>query len=203
MRHDTKNGPAERDGWGPWGRRAATGVLLVHITAVLAAALAAPPSSPLERSVANFFEPYKEVIDQGYAYRYYAPEPPPTPVVTATVRYVDGRPEETIRLPRRGLWPRLLYQRQLALAYHLRADYLDARQAAGDGSRSHYARSFARHIARERPGCETVSLYVQEHLIPNPARVAEDLASGRKVDLDDEEYFTVPERIGEFPCDAS
>jgi hypothetical protein len=178
-------------------------VLIFHLVAVLAAALAVPPSSPLERSVADLFEPYNELIDQGYAYRYYAPEPPPTPVVTATVRYADGRPDESLRLPQRGLWPRLLYQRQLALAFHLRDDFEQARRVTGDGTQSRYARSYARHIARSRPGCATVTLYVQDHLIPDPGRVAEGLHAGRAVDLDAEEFFTVPERIGEFPCDAS
>ena len=47
----------------------------------------------------------RTMIDQGYAYRYYAPEPPPTPVVVATIHYADGRPDATIRLPARGLCP--------------------------------------------------------------------------------------------------
>lgn len=188
--------------WPPWVRRTVTAVLMFHIVAVLAGALAAAPSSPLERAAANLFGTYYQVIDQGYAYRYYAPEPGPTPVVTATIRYDDGRPEASVRLPQRGLWPRLRYQRQLALANHLTADFEQARRTTGDGGRSVYARSYARHLARSRPGCATVTLFTQSHLIPDPVRVAEDLEAGRSVDIDGEEFFTVPERIGEFPCDA-
>ena len=77
----------------------------------------------LERAVADVFAPYHQVVDQGYAYRYYAPEPGPTPVVTASIHYADGRPEETVRLPARGTLPRLRYQRQLALANHLMSDF--------------------------------------------------------------------------------
>jgi hypothetical protein len=45
---------------------------------------------------------------------------------------------------------------------------------------------------------------VQRHLIPDPDRVREAPAApgGARVDLDAEEYYTTPERIGEFPCDA-
>jgi hypothetical protein len=189
-------------GWPPWARRAASAVLVFHIAAVVAGALAAQPSSPIERAAADLFGAYHQAVDQGYGYRYYAPEPGPTPVVTATVTYADGRPEETVRLPTRGVWPRLRYQRQLALANHLVADFEEARRATGDGARSAYARSYARHIAKGRPGCATVTLYAQSHLIPDPRQVRELLAAGRPVDIDAEEYYSAPERIGEFPCDA-
>ena len=56
------------------------------------------------------------LADLGYAYRFYV-EPPPTPVVTATLRFGDDRPEETVRLPGRDVpGPRMRHQRQLALA---------------------------------------------------------------------------------------
>jgi hypothetical protein len=47
-------------------------------------------------------------------------------------------------------------------------------------------------------------LSVRQHLIPNLGQVQEALQrSGGSVDLDSEENYTVPVRIGEFPCDAS
>jgi hypothetical protein len=170
---------------------------------LLAAALAAAPSSPLERWAAEWFAVYYQLIDQGYAYRYYAPEPGPTPVVTARLTFIDGR-EETVRLPERGLVPRLRYQRQLALANHLASDFAQARQTDGTGHGSRWARSYARHLARTRGrGCVTVSLFVQAHLVPDPARVLEERTrTGKPVDLDAEEFYTTPERIGEFPCDG-
>lgn len=190
-------------GW-PAGRRCVVSAALAfHLAALLAAALAAPPSSPLERSAAELFAPYHQLVDQGYAYRYYAPEPGPTPVVTARVRYGDGR-EETLRLPERGLWPRLRYQRQLALANHLADDYGRARAATGSGLNSVWARSYARHLAKARgPGCASVSLYVQWHLVPDLEHVAEERTrTGQAVDLDAEEFYTAPERIGDYPCDG-
>ncbi len=43
------------------------------------------------------------------------------------------------------------------------------------------------------------------HLIPNLDRVRELLArpGGGAVDLDADEFYTTPERIGVYPCDAS
>lgn len=187
--------------WPLWARRLATLALLFHITAVLAGALAASPSSPLERAAADLFGPYHQVIDQGYGYHYYAPEPGPTPVVTATLRAADGS-ESSIRLPDRSAAPRLRYQRQLALASHLVADFEEARRETGDGAQSVYAKSYARHIARSHPGCVTITLSAQMHLIPDPLAVQAAIQAGKPLDLDAEEFYTVPERIGEFPCDA-
>ena len=50
-----------------------------------------------------------------------------------------------------------------------------------------------------------MTLSVQMHEIPDPHRVAEALEqTGKAPDLDDpDQFYTVPERIGEFPCDAS
>lgn len=190
-------------GWPVGARRAVSALIAGHALAVLAGALAGSPSSPLEAWVADRFAAYYQAADLGYGYRYYAPEPPPTPIVTATVRYADGRPERTVRLPERGVWPRLRYQRQLALANSLVAQFEEARQATGDGSGVPYAVSYARHIARAHPGCASVSLYTQLHLIPHPEGVRQALAAGKPVDLDAEEFYTAPQRIGEFPCDGS
>jgi hypothetical protein len=191
--------------WPIWARRLVSAVLLGHGAAILGGAWAAPPSSPLERGLAQLFAPYHQAIDQGYAYRYYAPEPGPTPVVTAQIHFEDGRPDATVRLPERGTWPRLRYQRQLALANHLFEDFEAARALTGEGRRSHWAQSYARHLGKTYPGSTSVTLYVQMHLIPDPERVRESLAGPRssRVDLDAEEFYTTPERIGEYPCDAS
>jgi hypothetical protein len=188
--------------WSPLARRVVTIALVLHFAAILAGALAASPASELERTAAELFAGYHQLIDQGYGYRYYAPEPGPTPVVTATIRFTDGRPEETIRLPQRGLLPRLRYQRQLALANHLVTDFEEARRGTGDGARSAFARSYARHLSRAQPGCAAVTLYAQAHLIPDPRQVGDTLRGGENVDIDAEAFYTVPERIGEFPCDA-
>ena len=103
--------------------------LLFHFGAVLAGASECRRrrfwSSPSPRS----FTPYYDLVDLGYSYRYYA-EPPPTPVVTATLEFGDGRPEETVRLPGREVaGPRMRHQRQLALANALFMDVQEAKAA--------------------------------------------------------------------------
>ena len=188
--------------WPVWQRRVVSGLLVFHLAAILAGALAAPPASILERRIAEFFSSYHQLIDQGYGYRYYAPEPGPTPVVTATIRFTDQRPEVTVRIPERGVSPRLRYQRQLALANHLATDFSNAKRETGVGLNSHYARSYARHIAKLHPGSASITLYVQAHLIPDPGQVHDALLRGEPVNIDAEEYYTAPERIGEFPCDG-
>lgn len=205
---DTKppENPAPLDsqsGWPAWARRLASVALLIHGTAVVAGALAASPSSILEQTLVRPFGVYLQLIDQGYTYRYYAPEPPPTPIATARLHYADGRPDETVRLPDRATRPSLRYQRQLALANHLTVDFETARAITGDSAKSTWARSYARHLAKTHPDAATVTLFSQIHLIPDPERVRQDLATpGRpRVDLDAEEFYTTPERIGEFPCD--
>jgi hypothetical protein len=194
---------ATRASWPRWARVVVSAALAVHGVAILAGSLAVPPASGLEREVAEVFSPYYQAIDQGYSYRYYAPEPPPTPVAIATLSYADGRPDETVRLPDRAMWPRMRYQRHLALANTLVGELDAVRAGGGDPSQARWARSFARHLGKAYPGCRSVTLAVQMHLIPPQDRVRELLRSGEGVDLDAPEFYTVPERIGEFPCDAS
>jgi hypothetical protein len=202
----TRDGADNRAGnaWPSWMRVSASLAIGIHLFAVLAGALGVPPSSDLERGVADLFTSYHEVMDQGYAYRYYA-EPPPTPVITATLEFGDGRPSETIRLPGRDVpGPRLRHQRQLALANALFADYQDAKRASGDGSRSRWARSYAKHLCRSNPGCRSVTLHARRHLIPDiaMAREHQSVRTARPLDLFDESLFTTPERIGDYPCDG-
>lgn len=190
-------------GWPAWARRIATGVLLFHFAALLAGALGVPPSSELERAIADGFSPYFDLIDLGYSYRFYA-EPPPTPVARATIKYGDGRADETIRLPGRDVpGPRMRHQRQLALANALSNDVQEARRRFKDPGRSPLARAYARHLCRTRPGARSVTLHLEQHLIPEPGQVRQALESpgSPTFDLFDDRLFTTPEWVGDFPCD--
>jgi hypothetical protein len=189
--------------WPRWARITVSLVVLLHAAAIWLAAWAGEPASPLEVGLASAFRGYHDLIDQGYTYRFYAPEPPPTPVVTATIRYGDGRTEE-VRLPDRATRPRMLYQRELALANSLFMETRFAREGRFEPGQGPLAQSYARHLGKTHPGARSVTLTVQAHLIPDPRRVAELWRTGRKApDLDAPEFYTVPERIGEYPCDAS
>lgn len=200
-----RRSPETPASWPGWARVVVTGVLIFHICAVVAGALGVPPSSVLERRFADLFTPYHDLVDQGYAYRYYA-EPPPTPVILATLRFGDDRPVETVRLPGRSLpGPRMRHQRQLALAHALYTDFQEARQTTGDGSRSLLGLAYSRHLCQTHPGCQSVTLHAQEHLIPDPEFVRETLeAPGNpRFDLFGAELFTTPQWIGDYPCDGS
>jgi hypothetical protein len=178
--------------------------LAFHITAVMAGALGVPPSSLLEQIIAGLFTPYYDLVDVGYSYRFYA-EPTTTPVVTATLRFDEGRPEETVRLPARAVsGPRMRHQRQLALANALFADAQEARQRTGELSQSRLARAYARHLCLTRPDCRMVTLHLQQHLIPELDQVREAISApgAPRFDLFAESLLTTPERIGDYPCDG-
>jgi len=178
--------------------------LVFHIAAVLAGAFGVPPSSPLQRAVADLFIPYFDLVDLGYSYRFYT-EPPPTPVVTATLRFGHTRSEEVVRLPARHLaGPPMRHQRQLALANALFRDVLETKERTGDGSSSPLARAYARHFCRTWPECQSVTLHLQHHLIPEPDAVVRATSDpgAPAFDLFDEGLFTTPEWLGDFPCDS-
>jgi hypothetical protein len=198
---DGKGAPAR---WPGWARFAVSIALLFHLVAVLGGALGVPPSSLLEQSIAEVFVPYHDLADLGYSYRYYA-DPPPTPVVTATLEFGNGRPDETMRLPGRDVaGPRMRHQRQLALANSLFMDVRAAKERTGDSSKSRLARAYARHLCLTRRDCRSVTLHLQHHLIPELEKVREAIRSpgAARFDLFAESLFTTPEWIGDYPCDG-
>ncbi|MHB1560898.1 MAG: hypothetical protein ACYC61_25875 [Isosphaeraceae bacterium] len=190
-------------GWPRWVRVVVSLVVVYHLAAIVAGAVGVPPSSELERAIADGFRSYFDVMDLGYSYRFYA-EPPPTPVVTATLRFGDGRPEEVVRLPGREVaGPRMRYQRQLALANALFNNVQEARHRVRDASQSRLARAYARHLCRTRPGCRLVTIHVQQHLLPDIREVRRALnePGATRFDLFAESLFSTPEWVGDYPCD--
>jgi hypothetical protein len=190
--------------WPGWARSLVGCALLFHMAACVAGALAGPPSSALVRRIADLFTPYYDLLDLGYSYRFYS-EPPPTPVVKATLRFEGERPEQFVRLPALDIpGPRMRHQRQLALANALFLDVLEAKARTGERSQSRLARAYARHLCRTHPGCKSVTIYLMQHLIPDQEHVsnAVSVPGGPRFDLFDESLFTTPERIGDFSCDG-
>src|SRR5207302_1058751 len=80
MAEPTGGGPTapERAGWPAWAEDWVSLLVLVHLTALVVGAFAAPPMSMLEGVLARFFRPYYGLVDMGYSYHFFAPEPPPT-----------------------------------------------------------------------------------------------------------------------------
>ena len=125
------------------------------------------------------FKPYYDLTNQGYTYTYYAPEPPPTPVVEATLKFADGRPSRVIRLP----------GAVLGLASSISGNWRwrtgctptsmrPARSPATAGRVAGRA-SYARHLCATYPGCKEVALQTRMHKIPELPRVLEILESSR------------------------
>ena len=194
-------GGREGGEWPGWLKGLITVVLGFHGLAVATMALAANPSSELERSLARPFLGYLGLIAQDHAHRYYAPAPPPTPVVSAEVRFGDGREPVIVRLPDRSARPRLKYQRQLALANHLYQEHRAARSDPHGSRRSVWGASYARHLAAEHPGATVVTIRARLHLVPDPSRMSP--GDARRLDPDADRFYTVPELVGDYPCDPS
>ena len=83
-------------------------------------------------------------------------------------------------------------------------DVQEAKQRTGDGSRSVLARAYARHLCLSHPGCQGVTIHLQQHLIPEMDQVREQTAApgAGRFDLFSESLFSAPERIGDYPCDG-
>jgi hypothetical protein len=204
VEHKPQANAAPGQAWPGWAKAAISTLLIWHILAVLSVSVAVAPSSPLERGTADRFMAYLLLIDQNHVHRYYSSEPPPTPVVTATLKFGGSRSDHTVRLPDRASGPRLWYQRELALAHHLALNY-DVGRQSGDPSRwEELAASYARHLCRTNPGCTAVTVTLQRHLIPNleQYRPTEGARGGRRLDVESDEFYTTPERLGDFECDA-
>lgn len=182
------------------------GLMGAHCLILLAGALAAQPSSIVEQGLANKFMGYYQILDLGQGYRFYAPRPAPTAIITAKLklRDADGRLSyKTVRIPDRSTWPRLRLQRQLALANALWAEYERTLQGHGEHQPTPVlARSYARHIGKGVPGCESVELFLHRH--PDPAAVEQALREGQVLtlkELENERFNTPTESLGAFPCD--
>ncbi len=182
--------------WPGWARWIVSGALAYHLAAVVLAGLADPPSSPLEQRAAAAFRRYYELTDLRQSHRYYG-DIGGTPVATAEIQFRDGQPSKTVLIPDPSARPRILYQRQLALAYHLTGDVQAARESGVGSEASVWARSYARHLCRTHPGASSVTLKIRAHVIPPPERL---LAAGGKLDVDADEFFTPFLVIGDFPC---
>lgn len=190
----------------PQGNSLVAALVGMHFLIIVIGALAAQPSSILEQALANKFLGYYQILDLGQGYRFYAPRPAPTAIITAKLKVRDAQGKlsyQTVRVPDRDSRPRLRLQRQLALANSLWAEY-ESQLRAHDGHASSpmLAKAYARHIGKSVPGCESVELFLHRH--PDPAAVEESLRQGRVLtlkDLENELFNTPTESLGAFPCD--
>lgn len=189
-----------------WKNQVVAGLVGCHFLIILTGAFAAQPSSRLQQMLANKFLAYYQFFDLGQGYRFYAPRPAPTAIITAKLKIRDENGKidyETVRIPDRNTWPRLRLQRQLAMANSLWGEY-ERSLTLPDGHQHKplIARAFARHIGKSVKGCESVELFL--HRNPNPRTVEMALRRGQVLthkDLEDESFNTPIESLGAFPCE--
>jgi hypothetical protein len=68
--------------------------LLLHLTAVIMAPFAMPPSSELVRDVADRLRPYIDSLYLDHGYRFFAPSPGPSHLVRYRLELPDDVPAE-------------------------------------------------------------------------------------------------------------
>jgi hypothetical protein len=199
--------------WPPLARGLASGLILFHLAAVIIAAIvAAPPSSDLSRGVAKVFRPYVNAVDLNHGYRFFAPDPGPSHLVRYHLEFADGTKRDGVFPNLAEEWPRLLYHRYFMLSEHLAGLFVQwqqllesskapvpiaMQQAALHDSRDAerlyraFARSFANELLR-RHGAARVTLELVEHAVPPP----DDVARGQS--LNDATLYRVIDTLGPF-----
>jgi len=188
--------------WPTWARRVTTLALLIHMGAILTGAAVYPPYSNLEARLVQVYKYYFGLINQGYAYRFYSkldstvdprsPRPWSTPIVIAELvfdRDNAGPSVRTVRIPEiLKPFPRLRFQRQLDLAYHVSAD-------------PRWAASYARHLLKTYK-CTAVTIFSQEHRIPLLSLICQAADGGfdQPLDLESAETYGPLINLGDFHC---
>ena len=202
--------------WSSAGRGVASALILLHLAAVVLAALVAtPPFSELWTDLAWAFRPYVNAADLNHGYRFFAPDPGPSHLVEYHLEFVNGKTRDGRFPDLNEERPRLLYHRYFMLSEHL-FNYYAASQSNSDddegqalppdvqAKQTAFARSnaagyralgesYARELLR-RSGAKRVTLELVEHRIPLP----DDVARGERLD-DPKLYIKLKNsRLGPF-----
>ncbi len=158
--------------------------VVLHFTAVIAAAATVGSGSGYVLAVWQIFHPYLQVLFLNHGFNFYAPEPSATTMMAFEAERTDGS-FASGQIPDPALRPRLLYQRHLLLTEHI--------GLVPDNERDPWYRSYARHLCRKF-GATKVHLTLIRHE-PIPMEI---FRSGGQ--LDSPFTFTKLD-LGDFPCD--
>jgi hypothetical protein len=179
----SKTAPSPRQLATPW-KVLISVAILAHLTAVIAAPMAVPPSSQLQRDLAQAVSPYVALAYLNHGYRFFCPQPSPGHLVRYTLQLPDGS-TTTDEFPNlHGQWPRLFYHRFFMLSEKL-AGFLppelevDATPEDRDLAKQNQqtfdtiAKSYADHLL-ETTGAKRVTLELVEHELPSPTDMERD-----------------------------
>jgi hypothetical protein len=180
----------ERRGPPFWGKLGVSLLVVVHFFAITTAVTSAGstmfPAPDIVVWVKNWVtRPYLQFVFLTNPYRFYAPNPGPTPVLWFRLEYQDGT-ARWLELPRRQDWPiRMPYQRHLCavmlfdqMAGSISPEEPGVRRLSPEGRIA--ACSFARYAARKYPRMaadgslvpvKEVALYSIMHLVMEPWQV--------------------------------
>ncbi len=152
--------------------------LLLHLTAIISAPMAMPPSSELQQNLAATFRPYLDFAYLDHGYRFFAPQPGPSHLVRYKIEMPDGTTQTHTFPDKQTEWPRLFYHRHFMLSEkldgHLPPPNLPAdappdvrnRWQAEWESFNAVAKSFAMHLL-ESTGAKKVTLELVRHELPD------------------------------------
>jgi hypothetical protein len=186
-------------------------LLCVHLLAVFMPPFAFQSSpirglgSPLVENILRLLRPYTELAYLNHGYAFFAPDPGPSHLLRAELRFDDGRPPQFLTMPDIGRhWPRLLYHRYFMLSEHFNASFAPPApppEASNDPdlaanwrlAREMYElrRSAIKDYLRRRYGADKVELVRLEHQMLSPA---EKLELDKPMDAGDT-YLILPETM--------
>lgn len=153
--------------WSPLARRIVSGLLLLHLAALVIGPASVGPSSELCQALWRTFRPYLDAAYLNHGYHFFAPEPGPSHLVRYEVRLADGS-------LRRGYFPdpklhrpRLLYHRHFMLSEHLG----NVAAEAHPDVLAVYAASFAHHLLKQHEA-SWIKLYLVRHALPSSTDVS-------------------------------
>lgn len=100
--------------------------VVLHFTAIIAAAATIGPAAGYVLATWQLFHPYVQFLFLNHGFNFYAPEPSSSMLMEFEAVRPDGS-SVTGRIPDPTLWPRLLYQRHLLLTEHISIAPVDDR----------------------------------------------------------------------------
>ncbi|MCC7086372.1 MAG: hypothetical protein IT427_15325 [Pirellulales bacterium] len=165
-----------------------TAALLFHLTAVVVAPMALPPSSEFVQEIRQPFSDYLNLAYLDHGYRFFAPSPGPSHLVRYELELPDGETRKGVFPDLAHQWPRQIYHRHFMLSSKL-FDYMTPPQLPADAPaemRQRWqsvrevfkvvTRSYAQHLMYVT-GADKVKLEFVQHNLPSP----QDVLAGIKL----------------------
>ncbi|HVU86867.1 MAG TPA: hypothetical protein VHD36_06075 [Pirellulales bacterium] len=167
--------------WSLWAKLAVSALLVWHLTAVLVGPFMRPPTV-LGEVALPIFGPYLGAAYMGHSYKFFAPDPGPSHLVRYDLEFADDSHRTGVFPNLDEEWPRLFYHRHFMLSEFVNLAPPDPNippttewaQLPLASGQQQYARSYADHLLAKYDA-RRVTLWLQEHLIPEPEQVAKGM----------------------------